>query len=343
MLQIYLKVLIIMSVFAAFAIPGYALKKAKMIGEGGTLTLSNLLLYVCQPALAINAFCVFSDEEWQIGARRRLPRAFKKFRHLCRRFAACVGCNVRAVQAGVLKSKDRRAADVYSYIAVFSNCGFFGVPFVEMFTDGNPLAVMYVMVFNIVFMVLCWTLGVALITGSFSKVSVKKVLLNPAIIAIAVALLLFFVPQINVFMYKQVKELAILPEYLAVMTAPLSMLIVGIRVAESSPKQLFCKRGVYVAGALRLIVAPFLTLLVSLPFWSLLGSGAESGFEEFVYLAPVIAMAMSPAGVGCGNGGNFRRGQANGNFGVCDRNAFKRNNNSACNFRRYGNLRSIII
>lgn len=295
MLQIYLKVLIIMAVFAAFAIPGYALKKAKMIGEGGTLTLSNLLLYVCQPALAINAFCVFSDEEWQMVQD-------VGFLALLKNFGICAAVSLLALVAmfGLcklvfLKSKDRRAADVYSYIAVFSNCGFFGVPFVEMFTDGNPLAVMYVMVFNIVFMVLCWTLGVALITGSFNKVSVKKVLLNPAIIAIAVALLLFFVPQINVFMYKQVKELAILPEYLAVMTAPLSMLIVGIRVAESSPKQLFCKRGVYVAGALRLIVAPFLTLLVSLPFWSLLGSGAENGFEEFVYLAPVIAMAMSPA------------------------------------------------
>lgn len=32
---IYLKVLLIMAVFVAFALPGFALKKFKMIGEGG--------------------------------------------------------------------------------------------------------------------------------------------------------------------------------------------------------------------------------------------------------------------------------------------------------------------
>ena len=42
--EIYLKVLLIMVVFSAFAVPGFALKKLKMIGEGGTLTLSNILL-----------------------------------------------------------------------------------------------------------------------------------------------------------------------------------------------------------------------------------------------------------------------------------------------------------
>ena len=67
---IYLKVLLIMTVFVAFALPGFALRKLKMIGDGGTLTLSNLLLYVCQPALAIKAFCVFSKEDFRYSHRR---------------------------------------------------------------------------------------------------------------------------------------------------------------------------------------------------------------------------------------------------------------------------------
>ena len=32
-----------------------------------------------------------------------------------------------------------------------------------------------------------------------------------------------------------------------------------------------------------------------MPFWGLLGKGVDSGFEEYVYFAPIIAMAMSPA------------------------------------------------
>ena len=284
-----------MAVFSAFAIPGFVLKKLKMIGEGGTLTLSNVLLYVCQPALAINAFCVFTDEQWAtISAVGTLT--------LLKNFAITAAISLLAIclvfgvcKLVFIKAKDKKAADVYSYVAVFSNCGFFGIPFVEMFTDGNPVAVMYVMVFNVVFQFMCWTLGVYLITGSFKEVKLKKLFLNPCIIAIILALVLFFVPQINFFMLDGVKELRVLPQYLANMTAPLSMIIVGIRIAETPVKQLFCKKGVYLAGALRLIVAPFLTLLISMPFWGILGSGAESGFEEYVYLAPIIAMAMSPA------------------------------------------------
>ena len=76
---IYLKVLLIMTVFVAFALPGFALRKLKMIGDGGTLTLSNLLLYVCQPALAIKAFCVFSKEDWEIVSAVETPVLLKNF------------------------------------------------------------------------------------------------------------------------------------------------------------------------------------------------------------------------------------------------------------------------
>ncbi len=290
--EIFLKAFLIMAVLIAFAVPGFALKKLNMVGEGGTLTLSNLLLYVCQPALAINAFCVFSDADWAI------VNSVDKLDMLGNLGIAATIALVSMLLMFVicklvfLKAKDRKAADVYSFIAVFSNSGFLGVPFVQLFTDGNPLAVMYVMMFNIVFSFLCWTLGVVLITGSFKEIRLKKLVCNPAIIACVIALIMFFVPQINFFMFDGVKELRIFPQYLSYMTAPLSMFIVGIRIAETPVRQLFCKKGVYAAGFLRLIVAPFLTLLISMPFWGIVGHG---GFEEYVYISPIIAMIMSPA------------------------------------------------
>lgn len=291
---IYLKVLIIMGVFAAFALPGFALKKLKMIGEGGTYTLSNLLLYVCQPALAVKAFCVFTDEEWEIIQSVGTTTLLKNFGLTLAISVLALGLVFAICKIIYIKAKDRKAANVYSFVAVFSNCGFFGIPFVEMFTDGNPIAVMYIMVFNVVFNILCWTLGVYLITGDFKNIRIKKLILNPAILANIVALIFFFVPQINIFMIDGLEDLAVFPKYLAYMTAPLSMIIVGIRLAETSPRELFCKKGVYLAGGLRLILAPFLTLLISMPFWGIVGSGSGA-FGEYVYLAPIIAMAMSPA------------------------------------------------
>ncbi len=69
MVQIFLKVFLIMLILFAFMLPGLILKKLKMSGEGVTLFLSNLLLYICQPALSIKAFCVFSDDAWKMTVK----------------------------------------------------------------------------------------------------------------------------------------------------------------------------------------------------------------------------------------------------------------------------------
>ena len=286
-----------MAVLFAFMVPGFALKKLKMLGEGATLTLSNILLYVCQPALVIKAFCIFSEEDAEIIYGIGTGKLLANFG-----VTAAISFIAMFFVFGIsklvfIKMKNKKAANVYSFVAVFSNCGFLGIPFVEMFTDGNPLAVMYMMVFNVGFNILCWTLGIVLLTGSFKEIRLKKLALNPAILTILIGLLLFFVPQINIFSIKGLEVIRMFPQYLAYMTAPVSMLIVGIRVAETPLKQLFCKKGVYAAGALRLVVAPFLTFVVAIPFYFLLTGvrGALSTIDEYVFLAPVIAMAMSPA------------------------------------------------
>ncbi|MCD8308212.1 MAG: AEC family transporter [Clostridia bacterium] len=291
--QMYLKVLIIMAVLFLFMVPGFVLKKLKMIGEGGTLTLSNILLYACQPALAINAFCVFSEEDYAIVSAVSKLTLLKNFA-----LSAAVSLTATLLIFAIcklvfIKYKDRNKANIYSYIAIFSNCGFLGIPFIEAFTDGNPLATMYMMVFNVVFTLVCWTLGVYLITGNVKDIKLKKVVLTPSVISCAVALVLFFVPQINIFMFDGWEDLQIIPSYLSTMTAPLSMIIVGIRLAETPVKQLFCSGGIYLSGGLRLLVAPMVTLGIGLLFSLCLDY--SSPYEEYVYLAPIIAMAMSPA------------------------------------------------
>lgn len=297
MAQMFLKVLIIMIVLFAFMVPGFALKKLKMAGEGSTLILSNILLYVCQPALSIKAFCVFTDEAWELILNMNKLTLLANFG-----IVAAISFLAMIIMALIcklifIKSKNRKETDIYSFVAIFSNCSFLGVPFIEMFTDGDPLAVMYVMVFSVVLVILCWTLGVVLVTGDVKKIKFKKVICNPTIITSVLGIIIFFVPQINIFMMNGLKELQILPQYLAYMAAPVSMIIVGIRLADMKVKDIFCKKGAYLAGSLRLILAPLIAFGISLLFYLLLVNtrGAISGSDEYIILAPVIAMAMSPA------------------------------------------------
>ena len=66
--ELYLKTLIIMLVLSAFIVPGFILRKIKMLSAESTDSLSSILLYVCQPMLIINSLCVFEDEHGHLVA-----------------------------------------------------------------------------------------------------------------------------------------------------------------------------------------------------------------------------------------------------------------------------------
>ena len=297
MAQIYIKALLIVIALFAFMIPGYVLKKLKMFAENANAALSNLLLYVCQPALIMNAFCVFSQEDWEV------IQSISKLTMLAN-FGIVASISLIAILAlfGLcklifIKSKNKSTAGIYTFVTIFSNCGFLGVPFVILFTDNNPIATMYMMVFNVVFNVLCWTLGVLLISGDPKEIRLKKIICNPTIITTVIGLIFFFVPKINFFMFDALKEWQIIPKYLSNMTAPLSMIIVGSSVADMKFKEIFRLKGIYLTCALRLIVAPLLTFAVAISFYGIFraSNAAVNISEEYLFLAPVVAMAMTPA------------------------------------------------
>lgn len=294
MIDVFVKVLLIMAVLLAFIIPGFLLKKFNFLDEKASVSLSNILLFVCQPALMIDAFCVFSTDNWQRISSIGTTKLLSNFGIVAMISLLAMLAVFAFSKLIFIKSKNSNK-NIYTFIAIFSNCGFLGIPFVKMFTDGDPLAVMYVAVFNVIFVVLLWTLGVVLITGDAHEIKIKKIVCNPSIICTFIALLLFFVPQSNVFMIDELKDLQILPQYLSYMNAPLSMIIVGIRLASIRPKTLFCSGEIYVASLLRLFVAPLVTFGVALLAFLCFGQDVMDMGGEYVFLAPVVAMAMSPA------------------------------------------------
>ena len=286
MTEILIKVLLIMLVLLAFAAPGFLLAKTKLVRSESLLSFANVLLYVCQPMLSVKAFAVDP-----------LPPSGGVLLNFLYVFLFSVAAILLTFAASKLLfrfmkgDEARKKRDVLVFTGTFSNCAFVGVPFVEMFTDGNREAVMYLIVFSVAFNFVLWTLGAYLITQDKKQISLKKAFLNPCTIGSAVGLLLFLVPQINIFNMEAVSELQQIVTSTGNMTAPLSMMIVGIRLAELSPKELFGDKNLYLSALVRLVISFGLTYLLILPF-KLTGLFAES---PYVLLAPVIAMAMPPA------------------------------------------------
>lgn len=286
MLEIIEKVCLIMLVLCVFAVPGFILRKAKIVQSESLLSLANILLYVCQPMLSVKAFTVNPIAPTGEVLLNFLWVFLLSLAAILLTFGAC-----KLLFLFMKSPEARKKRDILVFIGTFSNCAFVGIPFVDMFTDGNSEAMMYVIVFTVAFNLILWTLGAYLITQDKKQISLKKALLNPCTIGSAVGFLLFCVPEINIFNMEAVPELQQIVTYTGNMTAPLSMMIVGIRLADLSPQELFCDGRIYLAAFARLVLSFGITYLLILPF-KLTGM-----FENapYVLLSVVIAMSMPPA------------------------------------------------
>lgn len=79
---------------------------------------------------------------------------------------------------------------VANFASAFSNAGFFGVPLITAcISDG---ATFYVAAFIAFLNLLQWTYGVDLLTGGRGKLSIKKVITAPFMIAILIGLFFYF-------------------------------------------------------------------------------------------------------------------------------------------------------
>ncbi len=235
-------------------IPGFVLRKFKNIGDEGKKAISTTVTYIGQAALAIYSFQI-NKYTPAILSNILFTVLFAVLSILlCAVIARVV--YKKAFKEGVEGTRDR----TLGFIAIFSNCGFMGIPFVQMLLPGNTEAVLYLAVYLSVFNALVWSVGVYFISGEKKHVKPTKIFLNPPTVALIFALPLFFagitLPDI---LFKGV-------EHLANICTPMSMIIMGMYLAESKPRELVADKKLYIAVLLRLIVSPFVMLLVMLPF-----------------------------------------------------------------------------
>ena len=138
----------------------------------------------------------------------------------------------------------------------------------------------YIAVFNIV----NWTIGIYIISGDRKYMSIKNALINPTTVALAVALPLFF---LKVRIADHLPQLARAFSMLGDMTTPLSMIILGIKLAEMPFRDIFSSWKVYLVSFLKLIAMPLLMMALILPAGPLLGDVAR-------YAIVIIAAMPSP-------------------------------------------------
>lgn len=233
------------------AVPGFILVKVKAVQPENIKYFSKVLMFVCQPALTIYSFnkADFTPELGInliifLGIITAVQLVFIGFFYLIFR---------------------KRMADIRYRITTvattLSNCSFLGVPLLEAIFPQSPNVAAYSMMYFLSMSLLGWTLVSAIITRDKKYISVKSVLLNPAIISIAVALPFFLtgfkISSENGLFLGQLDNMITI---LGKMTTPMCMLILGMRLATVKIKALFTNWLQYLAVGVNQIVFPLSVL-----------------------------------------------------------------------------------
>ena len=168
---------------------------------------------------------------------------------------------------------------------VFSNNGFLGIPLVKA-VFGNSPVVTYLIVLNIITNVLMFTLGIYLISGDKRLISIKKAVLNPVLIAFIIGIILNLAG-----VTKYVPEVATFSGHFSNIVTPISMTILGMKMAEVPFSALFTKVRMYYVSAVKLVAMPALAvgIALALRLWMTVDSEIILGF--------FIAFAMPTAGL----------------------------------------------
>lgn len=271
-------------------LPGVIMKKCGLATESLGKGISNLVLYIAQPALIFLAYLLPYDNEVLVNSIYV--------------FAFSVLAHVIFTTVALLLFK--RAPDnmrrMLRFATIFSNAAFMGIPLISaILEDIYPGSTLYASIYNITFNLFLWSIGVYICTDDRdedgdgvtdgdvktdyhdvrklkkSAASPAKALLHPVTIAAMLGLVFFilpihtYVPEIITESFSMLKGLV----------APLSMVVIGLRLPDINFRGVLKDKYMYLFLILRHVLLPVsMVLILKL-------------FGLFVTLHPAVPMVVT--------------------------------------------------
>lgn len=245
-MTVFITSLVRVALLVAMAIPGYLVKKFKMVGDQAVSTLVVVLLYIGQPFLSISSLI---NCEYNPGLLINMLIV------LLSGYVFHIGLFFAFKPIYMRKSPTDRNRTLLA-AALFGNTGFMGIPVIEALFPGNSEILAYTVVFNISSNMIFWTLTSYIISGDRKAISFKRAILNPPTLALFVALPLFF------FNVQLPDEITSFITSFGGLVSPIAMIILGMRLADVNLKSLFTEPALYFCAFLRLIAFPMVVFIV---------------------------------------------------------------------------------
>ena len=247
---------------------GFLLGKLKLTNAQGSLCMSNLMLYVVVPCLVISSF------------QRPLEAEHLRNFGLTLLLSLTIHVAMIAASAVALRRVEEDRRCVLCLCAVMANCGFMAFPLQSALY--GPIGIFYGSGYMVIFNICTWTYALYMAAGRDKSVlKLRTVLLNPTIIALVLALILYL---------GEITLPAILMtpiNYISSLNTPLPMLIIGYHLSQADLKAALRGQGTLTSLVLRLIVSPLICIGLCLLL----------GLDAMVSTVVVIAAATPAAAV----------------------------------------------
>ncbi len=244
---------------------GFLCNRRKLLNAVAIKGVTELLVLIVTPCVIVHSFIqqkfapsLLGDLGWAL--------AMSAFAHV-------VGA---AIAFLCLHDRNPNRGGVLRFAVIFSNAGFMGIPleYALLGADGVFFGAMYVVVFNLV----CWSLGVAVMCRGMKNVGLRALFVNAGTVGVALGLPFFL------FSFKLPEVVGRPVAMLADLNTPLAMIMVGWYLAETDFRPVLRCGAAYGVAALRLVAVPLVVI------------AAFVGLRACVpTLNPVMAVAISTA------------------------------------------------
>ena len=231
----------IISLFLIMVV-GYVMYKRKVIDDAATVRYTKLIMNISLPSQIITAFI---SNQGIVSNREVLTVFGITF------VAYAVYAVVGAVFVFVTRVPKKQRG-TYMFMTMFGNVGFMGFPVISAIFGDEAL--IYAVIFMVVFNVLVYSIGILLINTNESNGFNLKKLVNMPFIAAVLSIILYFA---NIKLPDMVMTSF---NFMGNITTPVAMLILGATVATMPIKELFDEWRIYLFLIVKLVIMPLIAI-----------------------------------------------------------------------------------
>lgn len=220
---------------------GYICDKLKVYTEETARKTVNFLLYFVASCTLINSFIKIEATPDTVG----------KF---FTAFGLSAATHLIAILINILtfRNKQDEKNAVYKFASIYGNVAFMALPLAQAVLGEE--GVLYCAGGAVVFNLFTFTHGVKLMGKPGTKLSLKKLLINPGVIATVIGLPIFLTGiEIPYLMARPI-------EMLADLNTPVAMLVFGTYLSRTDLKTMLTDKKIYAVAIMKLIVLPLICM-----------------------------------------------------------------------------------